>query len=169
MYVEMSNKTKNIDWVISLKCKRCNVYKELWNNNWYKHKQWFLWVISSCRDCIKKWRKTERELEMARKRDSERYYNNEKRRKYMFESANKRRIRKGYSSIHSKTQRKINKLWIRPKNCSLCWIESNRIEAHHFDYEKRNKICFVCSRCHSKLDMWKVKMKECKVVDLEKF
>ena len=70
-----------------LKCKECCIDKEL--SGYYRHPQWRLWVLSRCKDCIKKWRKSEREKEMARIRDKDRYYNNQKRRKYCFDRSSK--------------------------------------------------------------------------------
>ncbi len=138
-----------------LKCKQCNIFKELNDDNWYKHSEGFLWVLWRCKECIKNWRKTEHELEMARKRDMDRYYNNPKRREYLFKSWTERRKRKWYWPIHTKTDRRIKKLWIRPTNCPICWYEW-RIIAHHPDYNKWHEIVFCCQICHDKIHKWKI-------------
>lgn len=167
MRITMSNPTKKIDWKTSLQCKECCEFKEVWKEKWYLHKEWYLWVLWRCKECIKKWRKSEKELSMARIRDKERYQKNSKRRNYIFENAKKMRKEKWYWKVHSKTNNAIKRLWIRPKQCSVCWCHNERIEAHHWDYSKWNEITFACSICHSKLDMWKIKKENCAIVNLK--
>ena len=150
------------EWSCFLMCKECKEYKDT-AIDFYKHNQWFLWVLWRCKECIKRWRKTEHELNMARKRDRDRYYNNEKRRKFIFTSALNRRKVKWYWTIHSRTDYKIKELWIRPKFCPIC-NNGGRIIAHHEDYEKRNEIVFCCQICHDKIHKWKIK--EFEIVDL---
>lgn len=133
-----------------LKCKQCNTFKELNDVNWYKHKEGFMWVLWRCKECIKAWRKTEHEREMARKRDMDRYYNNPERRAYIFETSTERRKRKWYWALHLKTGRYIKKAWLRPDKCPICGYEW-RIIAHHPSYEKRNEIAFCCQPCHDKI------------------
>lgn len=89
----MANPTKETNWIKYLKCKQCLEYKNISSNEWYKHNEWFMWVLWRCKACIKQWRKTEHELSMARKRDSDRYYNNSKRRNYIFNQSWERRIK----------------------------------------------------------------------------
>lgn len=57
---------------------------------------------------------------------------------------------RGYSSIHTKTNRAIKKLWIRPKKCPICWRET-RIESHHPDYTKWYEVVFCCNSCHQRI------------------
>ena len=143
-----------------LECKECQKYKTL--SEFYKHSEWFLGVLGRCRICIRSWRKTEKELQMARVRDKVRYTSNPNRRSYVFKSAKERRAIKWYSNIHVKTARRIKKLWNRPEVCPICKIQplNWRIEAHHFDYSKWNEIIFCCSICHSKLDSGKMPPRE---------
>lgn len=70
----MASEIKEIDWKTYMQCKECNEFKELNNTNWYKHNKWFMWVLWRCKECIKKWRKTDNELKMSRVRDRDRYY-----------------------------------------------------------------------------------------------
>lgn len=151
----MANDFYKEGWKTFLKCKECNIFKEINNDNRYSHKDGFLWVLWRCKECIKAWRKTEHELNMARKRDMDRYYNNPKRREYIFKAWKERRKRKGYWKIHTKTDREIKKLWIRPNKCPLCWYEW-RIIAHHPDYNKRYEIVFCCQICHDGIHKWKI-------------
>lgn len=151
------------DWKIFLQCKECNLFKDI-AEDFYTHKEWFLWVLWRCRSCIKAWRKTEHELQMARIRDMERYRNNPKRRADIFESAKKRGKKKWHKPIHTKTTRLINKLWVRPTVCPICLQHSDRIIAHHPDYSKRYEIVFCCQICHDKIHRLKI---ECpKPIDL---
>lgn len=147
---KMANDFYREKWVTFLKCKQCGIFKELNDNNRYKHNDGFLWVLWRCKECIKAWRKTEHELKMARKRDTDRYYNNPKRREYIFKSSTERRQRKWYWPIHTKTDRYIKKLWIHPIKCPICWCEW-RIIAHHPDYKKWYEIVFCCQICHDKI------------------
>lgn len=39
----------------------------------------------------------------------------------------------------------------RPKNCSVCLVENDAVEAHHHDYGKPLEVVWLCRICHSKL------------------
>lgn len=52
-----------------------------------------------------------------------------------------------YRNIQLRVRRRINKLWIRPDTCPICWYKSD-IVAHHPDYNKRYEIVFCCKSCH---------------------
>lgn len=168
MHTTMANETFVKEWKTFLKCKECWEFKELWKENWYLHKEWYLWVLGRCKECILKWRKTEHELEMARERDRDRYLNNPHRRAYLNECAKKRTERhlkenSNWILYHGKTDKMIKSLWIRPKICPICWYEW-RIMAHHPDINKWNEIVFCCQPCHNKIHNWKM---ECpKVIEL---
>lgn len=153
----MANDFYEKDWKTFLKCKECNVFKEINNDNWYSHNEWFLWVLWRCKECILKWRHSEHERKMAREweRDMDRYHNNPKRREYIIKAWVERRKRKGYWKIHLKTERQIKKLWIRPDKCPLCWYEW-RVIAHHPNYDKRYEIAFCCQICHDKIHKWEI-------------
>lgn len=155
----MANDYYNKEWQIYLKCKECWKFKELCDDNRYKHKEWFLWVLGRCKECIKNGRKTERERVMARVRDSKRYYNNEHRRQYVFNSSTERRKIKWYGPVHLKTDRIIKKMWARPKQCPFCWSNS-RIVAHHYDYNKPLNVVFCCDICHSRIHNNKISEKD---------
>lgn len=160
MHTTMAWEFYEKEWKTFLKCKECGEFKELIIDNWYPHNQWFMWFLWRCKDCIRKWRKTERERVMSRKRDTDRYHNNPERRAYIFESSTRRRKIKWYSSIHLKTDRHIKKLWCRPYICPFCWKFHERIIAHHPDYSKRYEVVFCCPSCHSKIHNWDIEINE---------
>lgn len=173
MHTTMSNQIYKKDWTTFLKCKECWKFKELVKENRYKHPQWFMGVLWRCKECIKAWRKTERERIMSRKNDQKRYYEeNGKRQKRLKEYAKdyysrdyvkenkkkymtERRHKMWYWKIHSKTEKFIRKKWIRPDKCNICW-RNKKIIAHHPDYSKRNEVVFCCDSCHSKIHSWKI-------------
>jgi len=149
---------------MKLECKECKIEKEL--SEFYKHPEWKFGVLGRCKECIKAWRSTERELVMARKIDSNRYYNNEDRKEYIYKSCSERRKRKWYWAIHLMTERAIKKRWIRPTVCPICNIAHKRIEAHHIDYVYWNKFIFACSICHKRIHSWKIDTNNCELIIL---
>lgn len=160
MHTTMANENYEKDWKKFLKCKECWEFKELNEQNWYKHYQWFMWVLWRCKECIKGWRKSEHEIMMARKCDYNRYHNNCKRRENVKNWTRMRtkkhlEINPNWTLYHERAQRKINKLWIRPSKCPICWY-SGKIIAHHPDINEWNKIVFCCQPCHSKIHMGKI-------------
>lgn len=160
MHTTMANENYEKEWKKFLKCKECWTFKELNDVNRYKHPDWFMWVLWRCKDCIKKWRKSEHEISMARIRDRDRYKNNPKRRSYVHRLSRERTKihmleNKCWIKNHERTNRYIRKLWIRPQICPLCWYEW-RIVAHHPDINERNKIVFCCQPCHDKIHRWKI-------------
>ena len=168
MHTTMSNLNYEKNWKRFLKCKECWKIKEVNDENRYKHKEWFLGVLWRCKECIKKWRRSEKERIMARKRDRDRYYNNPERRMYIFKSDIERRERKWYRYIHQKASRWIRKLNIRPEKCPFCRRKA-RIVAHHYDYSKPLSIVFCCDICHSKIHHNIIKDISKHIVDLDSF
>lgn len=69
MHTTMANLNYEKDGKVFLKCKECGEFKEVNIENWYRHSEGFLWVLWRCKECIKKWRKTEYERWMARERE----------------------------------------------------------------------------------------------------
>lgn len=167
MHTTMANDVIEKNWKKFLKCKECWEFKELNLDNWYKHSQWFMWVLWRCKECIKRWRHSERELIMARKRDINRWRNNPHRHEYILKNNSIRRRNKWYWNIHLKVSRLMKRLWIeRPKQCTICWCE-NVIYAHHPDYNNVYEVVFVCQPCHSKIHSWKIQCP--KPINLKKF
>lgn len=149
------------------KCKECWLEKP--HSDYYKHPLTKDWIMHRCKYCVKKWRQTEHELIMARKRDIERYKNNQKRREYTQERTNRTRKQKWYWKVHTNAERWIRKLWLRPDNCPMCWNHKSmsRIEAHHYDYNKWNEIIFCCKICHSKLDRKIIDYNSCTIINVD--
>ena len=153
-----------------LVCKECWLEKNL--SEYYKHPLGYLWVMWRCKECIKAWRKSEREKVMSRTRDKDRYYNNSVRRAYIFKSSSERRIRKWYANVHCKANRMIEKYW-RPSCCSVCdwivdWKTILRILFHHPDYMKPYEWVFCCDLCHAKIHLWLVNITD-KIINIQSF
>ena len=141
-------------------CKECSIEKEL--SFYYNHPEWFLWTLWSCKECIIKWRKTERERKMARVVDNKR---------------SKKKERIIYSTIRCKKRREENPIkykahmfvWnyyknknnIRPTECSNCWCDWY-IELHHEDYNFPNIIIPLCSACHKSYHIWNIEIDKTK-------
>lgn len=104
------------------------------------------------KEYIKQWQAKYREehheeLKMKKKQ----YYMKHK--NIISEKHKERNKRKWYVSIHAKTASVIRELWIRPKNCSICW-NTGIIEAHHPNYSKWYEIVFCCQHCHHEIHNW---------------
>lgn len=122
MRIMMSNPTKEVNGKTYLQCKQCLEYKELGNELWYKHNEWYLWVLWRCKDCIKSGRKTDKELRMARVRDKHRYYNKQERRDYCINKDKMPKRRLLYVRWQSIMKRCYNKNDNCYKNYWSMWI-----------------------------------------------
>ena len=167
---DMANPSYEKDWKIYLQCKECWEFKEINSENWYSHKAGYLWVLWRCRKCVLKWRSSEREHIMSRKRDMDRYHNNSKRKEDLYKQSKdriKRHEENGeeWNKLHQRTDRLISKLQNRPSECPICWRSGSRIIAHHPQLENRREIVFCCSICHSWIHEWKIT--DYKVINLK--
>lgn len=137
-------------------CKECKEPKDL--SEFYKHPQWKNWVLWRCKECVKKWRRSEGERKMARILDKKRAknpdrikYSTENTKKYRAKNPEKRNAHKivnNYFRYHKKD---------KPKKCSHClgWWQ---IELHHEDYSKPREFIPLCSLCHKWKHKWKIKI-----------
>ena len=133
-------------------CKECLIEKDL--SEFYKHPQWVLWTLPRCKECIKAWRKTERERKMARVKDSKRS-KTIKRKKYAKEHHEKRIINnpeKKYAQYLVQKYFRFKKN-LRPNKCCNC-MKIWRIELHHEDYTKQNEVIPLCPLCHRQYHSW---------------
>lgn len=127
-------------------CKECFIRKDL--SEFYKHPQWVLWTLPRCKECIKKWRKTEREREMARKNDNRRYHNDDNRRKYQRERCSiGKRINRDKSQARQLASRSalLNPELI-PVKCPITWWKVECL--HHYDYRKPLSVIPCSIRWH---------------------
>lgn len=85
------------------------------------------------------------------KRRREKYYSTH--RDQYLQMQRKRKRESGYEPIRTRTRNLIRKLWIRPKQCPICWAE-RKIEAHHPDYNKWYEVVFCCTKCHQRIHFW---------------
>ena len=127
-------------------CKECEKEKIL--IDFYKHPQWFMWTLWRCKDCIREWRKTERERKMARVNDFNRSKTPE-RKKYQRERTVKyRKEQKQKYNAHKKVWSYLR--YNKHKysfECSICW-NKEKIELHHEDYNKPNEVVPLCVTHH---------------------
>lgn len=143
-------KTYERNWIIYGQCSRCGEYFEMSNEFWYSNKSWFMWFSTECKKCD-----NERRLRLSHIRPknyeasriaSKKYY--EKNKKEIQQKNHARGKLKWYDKIHRSTKKKIDRRWIRPSSCPICWANGVRIIAHHPDYNDRNLIVFCCDSCH---------------------
>ena len=130
------------------KCKECLMEKE--SEEFYKHpltKDWLQW---RCRNCILKWRHTEKELEMARKRDYDRYHNpDNKRRMYVLKNYRKYNPREKILARQLVYKEFLKNRSIVPEKCPITWLPVECL--HHFDYSKPLEVIPCSIRWHWRL------------------
>lgn len=135
-------------------CKECWVKKEL--SDFYPHPQWKNWVLSRCKECIKAWRKSLREREMARKWEKENrtrpeWYLYNKCKKYRQNNPKKYEAHKLVNNYYRYNKDK------RPNYCYRCW-RWWQIELHHEDYSRPDLVYPLCSMCHKWVHSWLYKL-----------
>ena len=158
-----------------IKCWHCWELKEATNEFFRKEKTWVLWLRPRCKVCdnayhVKyakehkekirtywdKQRRSERQREWAKKHHdvviqaSRRYKDKHRNEIRQYQKWANEYV---YLKAHRTTRKLIDKLWIRPNKCSLCWSSWNTY-AHHPDYKKRYEIVFVCQSCHMLIHSW---------------
>ena len=146
-------------------CKECRELKNI--SDYYSHPQWKNWVLWRCKECIKRWRKTDKELKMARIRDKKRSNSTER----------LKQLNNQCKKYRSKYPEKYKAHWIvnnyfryhledRPKHCSNCNTipsENKWIVMHHEDYNKPREIIALCKLCHSWYHSWRVDIDKTKM------
>lgn len=147
------------------KCKECLVEKDY--SDYYKHPLTSDWILHRCKECIKKWRKSDKERQMSRILDNKR--SKEKKRKEHLTS-NTKKFREKFPEkykAHSFVSSFLKKnKWFKIKECSICLSEWY-IHYHHFDYSKPNQIVPCCPLCHSAIHKWTINYKDSNIVILE--
>lgn len=187
----MKRKNYVLDWVQYVECTTCREVKCL--DDFTKAKRWLFGKRAICKECEKKYREWRSEInkeyfknyyynnyELSIKQHSEYRKKNrdkirEREREYYHK--NKDGIMKKWDEFYNisenianekarqKSKRIINKLWIRPNKCPICWKDEFRIEAHHPDYNKWNEIVFCCKSCHLLIHSWRIKCPD--IIDLQ--
>ena len=160
------------DWKVYMKCPKCWEIKLASPDFWYRDKNDKLWYSSPCKECSKKSKKEYRDCRGGKEKirawrisymDTEKWkiakekkykYQKQYREKNKIKIAEDQRRRKGKHKVNSKTVKRIEKIWIRPNTCPLCWKEWDII-AHHLDYNKRYEIIFCCKNCHQRIHAWR--------------
>ena len=164
MHTTMANQVYEKEWKKFLKCNMCWEIKELSLENRYADFRRRLWVLCPCKECIKAKHRTEEYKVRARIRDKERYQNDPERHRKSNERV--RRAMKKHQERnplwrlnHERTDIIIQRLWIRPKVCPICWREW-KIMAHHPDDNLWNEFVFCCQICHNKIHSWEIECPE---------
>lgn len=132
-------------------CTKCKRELPATKEYWYISKTSKDWWYSSCKECkiktIKAYKHTD-EYREKRKKKLKEYWHKYYRHSYQH------RKEMWYNRIHKRVKRKIDETIWRPKTCPICWNSSDRIIAHHPDYNKWYEIVFCCSQCHNKIHRW---------------
>lgn len=137
-------------------CKECRELKEL--IEYYKHPQWLNWVLWRCKECIKKWRRSENERGKARVNDIKRSkFKNRKE----YAKINIKRYREN-NPLKTKAHRIVNNYFrykrdLQPRGCFNCKSKI-AIEMHHEDYNKPKEIIPLCNLCHKWYHSWKIEI-----------
>lgn len=137
-------------------CKECKELKEL--SEYYSHPGTKDWTLARCKECVKRWRRSEKERKMARVNDNRRSKNPD-RIKYVTENTRKYRAN---NPLKYKAHWIVNNYYRyhkdeRPTECSVCW-SGWQIELHHEDYNKPREIIPLCSLCHKWYHKWIIKI-----------
>lgn len=137
-------------------CKECRELKEL--TEYYKHPEWLNGVLWRCKECIKRWRRSEEERKKARVNDIKRSkdidrikYTTQNTKRWRMENPKKRNAHKvvnNYYRYHRDEQ---------PKECFNC-NSKIAINMHHEDYDKPNEIIPLCNLCHKWYHFWKIEI-----------
>lgn len=136
------------EWgILYIKCAECWIEKTV--DAFPKKKNCKFWVRRKCKECYKK---QEREYRIR---------NKDKIAKYSGEHSKKMsdKIWARRWDFHQKTRRIIDRLWIRPSTCCICWWWGE-IVAHHPSYDKIYEVVFCCKSCHNLIHNWTIKIED---------
>jgi len=145
-------------------CKECKELKEI--SEYYKHPQGQNWVLSRCKECVKRWRRSEKERKMARVNDNKRSKTPHR----------LKQLTKQCKQYRKENPKKYKAHWLvnnyyryhkdeRPYQCSHCngWWQ---IEMHHEDYNKPREIIPLCSLCHKGYHKWSIEIDKTKMITI---
>ena len=150
-----------------LKCKECWTEKKL--DEYYKHPEWYMWVLWRCKECIKSGRRTEKERIKARLQDKKRN-KNESRLQYIKKYKAQYRNKNNFKiKAHKKVFLFLQKHALRENfNCVSCG-NNEKLELHHENYDKALCVIPLCNKCHNKYHCWKINIDKTKEINLENF
>jgi hypothetical protein len=127
------------------KCRSCNKEKEL--EEFYKHPQMPDGHLNFCKECK---RATAREYWVSGnyKENDKRRQGTEKRREWQRKQSARMRIKhKEKRTCHSRFWNKFRQGLIEKTPCEVCGA-TERVEAHHSDYNKPFDVMWLCSKHH---------------------
>jgi len=139
-------------------CKECGLSLIL--DNYYSHPLTRDWKMARCKECVKKWRRSEKERAMARIIDNKRSLI-EKRIVYITQNTKAFRLKnpekyKAHQLVNNYIRYNKDK---KPNKCVNCNLEG-RIELHHENYNLPNEVIPLCSLCHSRRHCWDFEIKD---------
>ena len=145
-------------------CKECEIEKELWD--FYSHPEWKNWVLWRCKGCIKRWRKSPKEREMAREWEKDNrvrpeWYSAMMSKKFREENPEKYKA-------HMKVNNYLRSAYDSKSPFKTCYncFEWWKIELHHEDYSKPNDVVPLCIPCHRRKHCWDFEINPKKIVRL---
>lgn len=145
-------------------CKNCLQEKPL--EDFYSHPDTKDWRLSSCKECIKEWRRSENERIMARRRDNERSKRKD-RIEYLTRNTKKFRLKNPEKYIAHKLIDNFFKKnpKLKPERSLVSWL-GWRLHMHHFDYNKPNCVIPCTPLEHSMFHKWNIEIKEEYIITL---
>ena len=159
--------------MVDKKCSKCKIYKNI--KHFYKQKCGLLGRCGSCKECRLSYQRIYASSHLDQKRENDRKYDKLNREKNREKNRIWRSRNPGYFKqyYYQNTQKKleIDKRWrlrnpdrmncynelrkhlkknliSRPKKCTMCGQESNKIQSHHYDYSKPLEVIWICFSCH---------------------
>lgn len=145
------------------KCFKCGIEKQL--NEFYVHKQMADGHLNKCKDCTKKdsFGRNEKEIEKRKERDRNRPNAKERVKKNCERLKNNQEARERNNQKKKEWYQKnkhkknanlkvaralLNGTIIKLSNCEKCG-SSEKLEAHHENYNKPLDVIWLCIKCHN--------------------
>jgi hypothetical protein len=130
----------------SKKCFKCNSVKPL--SDFYKHLEMADGHVNKCKECNKKDVTKNRNQNIERFREYDRFRGKNSKRIALAVKVNKawRAEDSKRSAAHSAVARAIKSGALVKQNCAKCNDENSL--AHHEDYDKKLDVVWLCQPCH---------------------
>ena len=146
-----SRKRERIDGVMHQEC--CSCLKMIPESEFYKRKRAKNGLRSRCKRCHCRQSVRTRNPELARITSNRSRRRRRREDPELFRARERARKRKKNSKTRAREvlNRAVRSgLIARPKNCSECGAEHDRINGHHTDYDKPLDVEWLCPPCHGR-------------------